>query len=418
MPSRFASSWAGCGVRHAAPGPLAVVGDEHHRRGPSRPCAARRSPRLLGGFRANVSRWARSGEAACRSVPGALRPVAGTIASHGPPTIVGAGKTESVPAVGNSGDVGSPCRDGRDHGCPACAARGARMDDGATSAALEELPVTDNAPATSGDATTYDLVILGGGSGGYACALRAAELGFSVALVEKREARRHLPPPRGASPRRPCSTPARSPTRTRESEQFGVKATFEGVDIAAGERLQGRRRRPALQGPPGFDQEPQDHRRRGHGRLVAPTTVEVEGTAVEGRYIVLATGSSPEPAWPRDRRQANDHQRACAGAGAEPARRRSSSAAASSAASSPASGSRSGPRSRSSRRCPTWCRGGRGGVQDARAGLPQAQDRLRARRALRRRREDRDRHPGPPRERQEHRRRPDAGRGRARTGLP
>ena len=31
----------------------------------------------------------------------------------------------------------------------------------------------------------YDIVILGGGSGGYACALRAAELGKRVALVEK-----------------------------------------------------------------------------------------------------------------------------------------------------------------------------------------------------------------------------------------
>ncbi|MFP5282730.1 MAG: FAD-dependent oxidoreductase, partial [Actinomycetes bacterium] len=31
----------------------------------------------------------------------------------------------------------------------------------------------------------YDLVILGAGSGGYACALRAAELGLSVALVER-----------------------------------------------------------------------------------------------------------------------------------------------------------------------------------------------------------------------------------------
>ena len=34
-------------------------------------------------------------------------------------------------------------------------------------------------------ANTFDIVILGGGSGGYACALRAAELGLSVALVEK-----------------------------------------------------------------------------------------------------------------------------------------------------------------------------------------------------------------------------------------
>ena len=31
----------------------------------------------------------------------------------------------------------------------------------------------------------YDIVVLGGGSGGYACALRAAEMGKRVALIEK-----------------------------------------------------------------------------------------------------------------------------------------------------------------------------------------------------------------------------------------
>src|SRR4051794_3290744 len=38
---------------------------------------------------------------------------------------------------------------------------------------------------TPHDGTTYDVVVLGGGSGGYACALRAAQLGLTVALVEK-----------------------------------------------------------------------------------------------------------------------------------------------------------------------------------------------------------------------------------------
>ena len=38
---------------------------------------------------------------------------------------------------------------------------------------------------SNGNADTFDLVILGGGSGGYACALRASELGFSVAMVEQ-----------------------------------------------------------------------------------------------------------------------------------------------------------------------------------------------------------------------------------------
>ena len=31
----------------------------------------------------------------------------------------------------------------------------------------------------------YDVVVLGGGSGGYACALRAQQLGLSVVLVER-----------------------------------------------------------------------------------------------------------------------------------------------------------------------------------------------------------------------------------------
>ena len=35
----------------------------------------------------------------------------------------------------------------------------------------------------------YDIVILGGGSGGYACALRAAELGKRVALIEEHKVR-------------------------------------------------------------------------------------------------------------------------------------------------------------------------------------------------------------------------------------
>src|ERR1041385_2080275 len=39
--------------------------------------------------------------------------------------------------------------------------------------------------AAVADAAEFDVVILGAGSGGYACALRAAQLGLSVALVEK-----------------------------------------------------------------------------------------------------------------------------------------------------------------------------------------------------------------------------------------
>lgn len=42
-------------------------------------------------------------------------------------------------------------------------------------------------------ASTFDIVILGGGSGGYATALRASQLGLRVALVEKGQVGRHMP---------------------------------------------------------------------------------------------------------------------------------------------------------------------------------------------------------------------------------
>ncbi len=41
-----------------------------------------------------------------------------------------------------------------------------------------------DASSTKGD-NNFDVLILGAGSGGYACALRASQLGLSVALVEK-----------------------------------------------------------------------------------------------------------------------------------------------------------------------------------------------------------------------------------------
>ena len=80
-------------------------------------------------------------------------------------------------------------------------------------------------------AETVDLAILGAGSGGYAAALRAAELGMSVVMVERDKVGGTCLH-RGCIPPRRCCTRPRSPTTPRKGpEKFGVKSTFDGIDM-------------------------------------------------------------------------------------------------------------------------------------------------------------------------------------------
>src|SRR5579875_3261136 len=78
--------------------------------------------------------------------------------------------------------------------------------------------------------TDADLVILGGGSGGYAAAFRAAELGLSVVLVEKDKLGGTCLH-RGCIPTKALLHAAEIADAARDSEQFGVRATLEGVDM-------------------------------------------------------------------------------------------------------------------------------------------------------------------------------------------
>ena len=75
-----------------------------------------------------------------------------------------------------------------------------------------------------------DLVILGGGSGGYATALRAAELGKSVVLVEKDKVGGTCLH-RGCIPTKALLHAGEIADQARESAAFGVKMTFEGIDM-------------------------------------------------------------------------------------------------------------------------------------------------------------------------------------------
>lgn len=79
---------------------------------------------------------------------------------------------------------------------------------------------------------TFDLVVLGGGSGGYAAALRASQLGLTVGLIEKNKVGGtclHV----GCIPTKALLHAAEVADVTRESSKYGVSATLEGIDISA-----------------------------------------------------------------------------------------------------------------------------------------------------------------------------------------
>lgn len=136
----------------------------------------------------------------------------------------------------------------------------------------------------------FDLVILGAGSGGYACALRAAQLGLSVALVERDKVGGtclHV----GCIPTKALLHAAEVADSARESEQFGVRATFEGIDMAGVNAYKDGVVSRLFKGLTGLVKGRGITVVEGSGRLTSPTTVEVDGVTYTGRNVVLATGS-------------------------------------------------------------------------------------------------------------------------------
>jgi dihydrolipoamide dehydrogenase len=139
--------------------------------------------------------------------------------------------------------------------------------------------------------TDVDLVILGGGSGGYACALRAAELGMSVVLIDKAELGGTCLH-RGCIPTKALLHAGEVADLARESEQFGVQATLEGVDAAAVRKYQEGVVARLYKGLQGLVKGRGIQFISGEGRLVSATAVQVGDTTYTGKHVVLATGSA------------------------------------------------------------------------------------------------------------------------------
>ncbi len=137
---------------------------------------------------------------------------------------------------------------------------------------------------------TFDVVILGGGSGGYATALRASQLGLSVALIEKDKLGGTCLH-RGCIPTKALLHAGEVADQTRESSHFGISAELLGVDMKGVNAYKDGVVAGLYKGLQGLIKAAKVTYVEGAGTLVAPNVVEVAGTRYTGRNVVLATGS-------------------------------------------------------------------------------------------------------------------------------
>ena len=136
----------------------------------------------------------------------------------------------------------------------------------------------------------FDIVVLGGGSGGYAAALRAVQLGFTVGLIEKGKLGGtclHV----GCIPTKALLHSAEVADVSREAAKYGVQTTFEGIDMAAVTAFREGIVASKYQGLQGLVKARGITVIEGEGHLVSPTTVQVGDDRIVGKNVILATGS-------------------------------------------------------------------------------------------------------------------------------
>jgi dihydrolipoamide dehydrogenase len=136
----------------------------------------------------------------------------------------------------------------------------------------------------------FDVVILGGGSGGYAAALRSAQLGKTVALVE-RDKLGGTCLHRGCIPTKALLHSAEVADVTKDAAAYGINATFESIDMTAVNKYRDGIVDKLFKGLTGLVSSKNITMVVGEGRLTGPKTVTVDGDNYTGNNVVLATGS-------------------------------------------------------------------------------------------------------------------------------
>ncbi|GAA2173523.1 dihydrolipoyl dehydrogenase [Agrococcus versicolor] len=139
-------------------------------------------------------------------------------------------------------------------------------------------------------AEKFDIVVLGGGSAGYAVALRAIQLGKTAAIIEKDKLGGTCLH-RGCIPTKAMLHSSEVADVVRDAAHAGVQAELKGVDIAAVTGFREEIVAKKFKGLQGLIKAKGVTVFEGSGRITSPTTVQVGDQTIEAGNVVLATGS-------------------------------------------------------------------------------------------------------------------------------
>ena len=136
----------------------------------------------------------------------------------------------------------------------------------------------------------FDVVILGGGSGGYAAALRSAQLGKTVALIEKDKLGGTCLH-RGCIPTKALLHSAEVADTVKDSAHYGVNSQFGSIDMTAVNSYRDGIVDKLFKGLTGLVNSKSINVVAGEGRMVGPKTIQVGEDTYTGVNLVLASGS-------------------------------------------------------------------------------------------------------------------------------
>ncbi|GAC1344393.1 MAG: dihydrolipoyl dehydrogenase [Acetobacteraceae bacterium] len=145
-------------------------------------------------------------------------------------------------------------------------------------------------------ADTYDVIVIGGGPGGYVCAIRAAQLGLKTACVERRATLGGTCLNIGCIPSKALLQSSENfEEASHHFAEHGVMVESVKLDLARMQARKGEVVTANVRGVEFLFKKNKVAWLKGSGRVTAPGRVEVDGTVYETKHIVIATGSESIP---------------------------------------------------------------------------------------------------------------------------